>query len=162
DCEEVIVEVDANETPQQAAERYFKSYQRARRGTQAAAKRSESVAAQLDRKRQMATKIAAALSEEEISEVESILIPAKQIKSKKAPVKTTGVNLRRYLSSDGYEILVGRSDASNDELTFKIAKPADIWLHAADYPGPHVVVRNPERRAVPQRTIFEAAQLAAF
>src|SRR5205085_5778466 len=54
------------------------------------------------------------------------------------------------------------SDASNDELTFRIAKPSDIWLHAADYPGPHVVIRNPERRAVPQHTLFEAAQLAAF
>ena len=38
----------------------------------------------------------------------------------------------------------------------------DTWMHAADYPGSHVVIRNPNRRDVPQRTLVEAAQLAAF
>jgi predicted ribosome quality control (RQC) complex YloA/Tae2 family protein len=69
---------------------------------------------------------------------------------------------RRFVSSDGYEILVGRSSAGNDAITFKIARPSDVWLHAADYPGSHVVVRNRGRSDVPHRTIAEAAQLAAF
>ena len=69
---------------------------------------------------------------------------------------------RRYLSSEGFEILVGRAAKDNDNLTFKIARPNDLWLHAADYPGSHVVVRNPTRKDVPHRTIIEAAQLAAY
>ncbi len=69
---------------------------------------------------------------------------------------------RRYRSSDGYEILVGRAARDNDHLTFRAARPHDTWLHAADYPGSHVVVRNPTRGEVPQRTVLEAAQLAAF
>ncbi len=69
--------------------------------------------------------------------------------------------MRRYLSSDDYEILVGRAAQTNDRLTFKIARPHDLWLHAADYPGSHVVIRNPTRNEVPHRTIIEAAQLAA-
>ena len=69
---------------------------------------------------------------------------------------------RRYLSSDGYEILVGRAARDNDNLTFKIAKPNDLWLHAADYPGSHVIVRNPTRKEIPHRTLIEAAQLAAY
>ncbi|HEV7843269.1 MAG TPA: NFACT RNA binding domain-containing protein, partial [Pyrinomonadaceae bacterium] len=68
---------------------------------------------------------------------------------------------RRYRSSDGYEILVGRAARDNDYLTFRVARPHDLWLHAADYPGSHVVVRNPSRKEIPQRTVFEAAQLAA-
>jgi predicted ribosome quality control (RQC) complex YloA/Tae2 family protein len=68
---------------------------------------------------------------------------------------------RRYFSSDGYEILVGRTARDNDHLTFKIAKPNDLWLHAADYPGSHVIVRNSTRKDVPYRTLIEAAQLAA-
>ena len=69
---------------------------------------------------------------------------------------------RRYLSSDGYEILVGRAARDNDQLTFKVARPHDLWLHAADYPGSHVVVRNHARHSdIPQRTVHEAAQLAA-
>jgi predicted ribosome quality control (RQC) complex YloA/Tae2 family protein len=47
-------------------------------------------------------------------------------------------------------------------LTFKIAKPGDLWLHAADYGGSHVVVRNSTRKEIPPRTLIEAAQLAAY
>src|SRR5437660_2702977 len=68
---------------------------------------------------------------------------------------------RRYISSDGLEILVGRAAHDNDHLTFKIAKPNDLWLHASDYGGSHVVIRNPTRKDIPHRTIIEAAQLAA-
>ena len=69
---------------------------------------------------------------------------------------------RVYRSSDGYEILVGRGARANDQLTFRLARPHDLWLHAADYPGSHVVVRNPRRTEIPQRTVIEAAQLAAY
>jgi predicted ribosome quality control (RQC) complex YloA/Tae2 family protein len=69
---------------------------------------------------------------------------------------------RRYLSSDSFEILVGRTSRDNDQLTFKVAKPNDLWLHAADYGGSHVVVRNSTRKEIPHRTLIEAAQLAAW
>ena len=68
--------------------------------------------------------------------------------------------MRRYRSTDGYEILVGRTDRDNDNLTLRVAKSADLWFHAADYPGSHVVLRNPQRREVPMRAIIEAAELA--
>jgi predicted ribosome quality control (RQC) complex YloA/Tae2 family protein len=57
-------------------------------------------------------------------------------------------------------VLVGRAARDNDNLTFKIAQPNDLWLHSGDYPGSHVVVRNPTRKEIPHRTIIEAAQLA--
>lgn len=85
--------------------------------------------------------------------------PAATTRKKQEAEKIPGV--RRYRSSDGYEILVGRAAHTNDRLTFKVAKPHDIWLHAADYPGSHVVVRNQTRNEIPHRTIIEAAQLAA-
>jgi predicted ribosome quality control (RQC) complex YloA/Tae2 family protein len=69
--------------------------------------------------------------------------------------------VRRYRSSDGYEMLVGRGARDNDHLTFRVARPHDLWMHAADYPGSHVVVRNPSRQEIPHRTVIEAAQLAA-
>lgn len=83
----------------------------------------------------------------------------------KAQIKAaeTPAGARRYRSSDGYEILVGRAAKDNDQLTFKVARAHDLWLHAADYPGSHVIVRNPQRgEDVPHRTIIEAAQLAAY
>lgn len=69
---------------------------------------------------------------------------------------------RHYRSSDGYDMLVGRGARENDQLTFRVARPHDLWLHAADYPGSHVIVRNPQRTDnIPHRTVVEAAQLAA-
>jgi predicted ribosome quality control (RQC) complex YloA/Tae2 family protein len=86
--------------------------------------------------------------------------PAPKVTPKKSgkPEKISGV--RRYLSTDGYEILVGRAARDNDNLTFRVAQPNDLWMHTGDYPGSHVVVRNPTRKEIPHRTIIEAAQLA--
>jgi predicted ribosome quality control (RQC) complex YloA/Tae2 family protein len=71
--------------------------------------------------------------------------------------------IRMITSADGWTILVGRSGPDNDRLTFKIAAPEDVWLHAAGVHGAHVVIRNPERRAaVPAATLAEAAGLALW
>ena len=81
---------------------------------------------------------------------------------KKEKHTETDAAARSFISSDGFEILVGKKAKDNDFLTFRIAKSLDTWMHAADYPGSHVVVRNPGRTEIPQRTLLEAAQLAAF
>jgi len=73
------------------------------------------------------------------------------------------VKVREYHSSDGFAILVGRTGAENDTLTFKVAAGHDLWLHAAGYPGAHVIVRNPGRLgSLPESTVLEAAALAAW
>jgi len=85
--------------------------------------------------------------------------PSARARGSKTEKKIPGT--RSYLSSDGFEILVGRTARDNDYLTFKVAKPNDLWLHTGDYSGSHVVVRNATRKDVPHRTLIEAAQLAA-
>ena len=66
----------------------------------------------------------------------------------------------RYTSPQGFDVWVGRSSRGNDELTFKLAKSRDVWLHAQGYPGSHVIVKA-ENREVPFETVLFAAQLAA-
>ena len=69
----------------------------------------------------------------------------------------------RSVMVEGFEVLIGKGDADNDQLTFKVAEPLDLWLHVASTPGSHVVVRNPERIAeLPRALIERAAELAAF
>lgn len=64
---------------------------------------------------------------------------------------------------EGFEILVGKGDADNDRLTFRVAEPHDFWFHVASLPGSHVIVRNPERlEALPRVVLERAAALAAF
>jgi len=69
---------------------------------------------------------------------------------------------RRFVSPDGFVVLVGRTADDNDVLTFELARPHDFWLHVAGTSGSHVVVRNPERlERLPRDTVRFAASLAA-
>jgi predicted ribosome quality control (RQC) complex YloA/Tae2 family protein len=68
-----------------------------------------------------------------------------------------------FRSTEGMQILVGKSSKDNDVLTLKVARSEDFWLHVAGYGGSHVVLRNPEKLpAAPKQSLLEAAQLAAY
>lgn len=69
---------------------------------------------------------------------------------------------RRYLSRDGRPILVGKSAEDNDALTFQVARGNDLWLHARDYPGSHVVVPLGKGEDPSPETLLDAATLAAY
>jgi predicted ribosome quality control (RQC) complex YloA/Tae2 family protein len=70
---------------------------------------------------------------------------------------------KSFVSSEGLQILVGRTSKGNDILTQQIARSEDFWLHVAGYGGSHVVLRNPEKLSVaPRKSLVEAAQLAAY
>jgi hypothetical protein len=69
---------------------------------------------------------------------------------------------RRFVSEEGFVVLVGRTAADNDILTLKLASPRDFWLHVAAESGSHVVVRNPQGlNSLPRETLRFAAALAA-
>ena len=68
---------------------------------------------------------------------------------------------RHYLNGHGLSILVGRSARQNHHLTFRVARPDDVWLHARDVPGAHVILRDPEGRAGAE-DLREAAEVAAY
>lgn len=166
DQQEISLSISENQSPKQLAEDYFKRYQRAKRGLQAIEKRLVTLEKELAAKRRLLENILNAVTEETLDQLEKPFTQPKIKTSvnKKNPNKedTLMGGLRRYVSSDGYEILVGRSDKGNEQLTFQIAKAQDIWLHTADYPGSHVVIRNLQKKPIPQKTIYEAAQLAAY
>ena len=69
-----------------------------------------------------------------------------------------------YISSDGYDIYVGKNNTQNDMLTFHFADPNDIWFHANDMPGSHVILRAKGKKMddIPDRAFEEAASLAAW
>ena len=69
---------------------------------------------------------------------------------------------RRFVSPDGFVVLVGRAAADNDVLSLKLGAPRDFWLHVAAESGSHVVVRNPDNLdRLPRETLRFAAALAA-
>jgi predicted ribosome quality control (RQC) complex YloA/Tae2 family protein len=166
DLPTVEIEVDEKTTLQAEAAKYFARYSKARRAAEQINKRLEEIDSKLSGltlRLKALEKVVADRDETALTKLSGELNPEKKkpsaVKSKREPEKIPGA--RRYLSSDGYEVLVGRASKDNDHLTFRVGKPQDLWLHAADYPGSHVIVRNPTRKDVPHRTIIEAAQLAA-
>ncbi len=67
---------------------------------------------------------------------------------------------RRYLSADGLEIWVGRSDAANDYLTTRLARGNDLFFHLDGAPGSHVILRTEGRTDPPQESVLDACELA--
>lgn len=172
---QITIPTAAKPSAQEAAEHYFKLARKARHGMQSLSQRLPQVEADIAKLEQQLAQLAHLTQRAELASFAQTCglrplpnlesrakakPPANMAKPGKAkPEKIAG--MRQYRSSDGYEMLVGRTDRDNDTLTFRVAKSFDLWFHVADYPGSHVLVRNPKRQAVPPRTITEAAQLAA-
>jgi len=154
----IELEIDVNLTLPEEASRRFEAYARSKRARKQIAQRIEIVKAELMKleNQTVGLELNPPTSDADISG-----IPDGNRDRSGPPRQRKIPGTRCYISSDGYNILVGRAARDNDNLTFKIAKPNDLWLHAADYPGSHVVVRNPTRKDIPRRTVIEAAQLAA-
>jgi predicted ribosome quality control (RQC) complex YloA/Tae2 family protein len=95
-------------------------------------------------------------AEEQLAEA-GVARPKK--KSAKKPKRR--LPYKAYRSVKGLRILVGRSGRDNNELTFKVAKGSDLWLHARDTPGAHVVVPLGRNQDADEQTLLDAATLAA-
>lgn len=86
-----------------------------------------------------------------------------QARNKKVSQKKKEVSFRRYVTSDGYEILSGRNNIQNDRLTFQIADKDDWWFHIKGLPGTHVILKTHPGEDMPSdNAVIEAAELAAY
>jgi predicted ribosome quality control (RQC) complex YloA/Tae2 family protein len=160
----VEIEIEENLSLTEAAEKFFRRYTKARNALEEISKRLtllETEIAELKSQSEILEEAIEAGDEDVLAHFTGERPKDALPKSKKASAENfTGA--RRYTSSDGFEILVGKGSKDNDFLTFRVAKSGDLWLHAADYPGSHVVVKNPNRIEIPPKTLVEAAQIAAF
>jgi predicted ribosome quality control (RQC) complex YloA/Tae2 family protein len=155
------------------AEEHFVRHRRAVRGLEAARKRSQTV---LRKRDALETVLRRAGTErcslDRLRDLEERMrlhgIPvglevhgrARRAPSGGAKPRLEGV---RMVRGSEETILVGKGGRHNDRLTFRLASPEDFWFHAMGVPGAHVVVRNPDRRPRPSRTVLEeAAAVAAW
>lgn len=155
----IEVEIEENVSLQDEAAQRFRQYGKAKRAREEISERMVQIDREITQLNRQVEEISEIISQKDETAL-APFIEAKPPRKPQAKQQPSISGVRRYLSTDGYEILVGRAARDNDHLTFKIAQPNDLWLHAGDYPGSHVVVRNPTRKEIPHRTIVEAAQLA--
>jgi predicted ribosome quality control (RQC) complex YloA/Tae2 family protein len=83
---------------------------------------------------------------------------ATTISSKEAPARTA---YRSFFARSGLKLLVGKGAADNDELTLHVARPHDLWLHAKDRTGAHVIVPLDKGKTCPSEDLVDGAHLAA-
>ena len=162
DSRSIEIAIDQNTSLQDEAAKQFRQYTKAKRAREEIRNRLETLDRELTQLNLQAAELERLISAQDEEALAQLGKPkttqpvsAKEVSE---PEKIPGV--RQYVSSDGYVVWVGRAARDNDNLTFRLARPHDLWLHAGDYPGSHVIVRNPTRKELPQRTIIEAAQLA--
>jgi len=165
DQAEIDIALDPKFSPAQNAQRYFKQYNKLKQGKEVTAQRlleAEQMLAYLEELAffvESAENIAALRElRDEIQDTKAPENPRQQKKKQEEPPQP----FHRFVSSDGFQIYVGKNSRENDLLTLRTAQPDDIWLHAYNAPGSHALILNRERKVMPERTIAEAAALAAY
>ncbi len=163
DSPTIEVDVDEKTSLQDAAGEAFSRYSKSKRAVEEIGTRLIQLERELAELGEKRVRMETAVADRDQTALARLDKPKDQKTSTRTKQKASAAipGMRRYRSSDGYEVIVGRSARDNDQLTFRVARPNDLWLHAGDYPGSHVIVRNSSRNEIPHRTIVEAAQLAA-
>ncbi|MCR5425846.1 MAG: NFACT family protein [Lachnospiraceae bacterium] len=165
--EEVTIPLDPDLTAIENAKKYFDRYGKLKRTYEALSELTVEVEAQIRHLESILTSLDIARSEEDLTEIRQELVAGGYLRSAggKRREKVTSKPFH-YISSDGYDIYVGKNNFQNDALTFGFAKGGDWWFHAKKIPGSHVILRSKAvggaAEEIPDRTFEEAARLAAY
>ncbi|MBR1670473.1 MAG: NFACT family protein [Butyrivibrio sp.] len=161
---DISIPLDPTLSASQNAKKYFDRYTKLKRTAMALEEQMKEVSESIEQLESIATALDIAKKEEDLIQIRQELSESGYIKShpqgkgRREKIKSQPFH---YLSSDGFDIFVGKNNFQNDELTFKMANGGDWWFHAKKIPGSHVVLLT-GGRDVPDRAFEEAAALAAF
>lgn len=161
--EMVTIPLDETISPLDNAKKYFEKYNKLKRTYEALSELTLEVKEEINHLESVQTALDIALLEEDLVEIKEELTQSGYIRRKGGgkKVKITSKPFH-YVSSDGYDIYVGKNNFQNEELTFKFATGNDWWFHAKAVPGSHVIVKGKGEEELPDRVYEEAGRLAAF
>ncbi|MFI5358872.1 MAG: NFACT family protein [Halanaerobiales bacterium] len=161
----IKIELDPQLSPADNAQKYFKRYHKARKSVKYIEEQLMKLKEEEDYLENVLLNIEQAEELKDLEEIREELIQEGYIKDrrKRKPKEADQVQAPyKFISSAGYEILVGKNNRQNDNLSRKIARKNDLWLHVKDLPGSHVIIRRKDKEEIPVETIKEAAILAAY
>jgi len=162
--ETVDIPLEKEKNPQQNAQLYFKKYNKARTAFLYAREEIEFLKKEISYLESILFAIENADGADQLQEIRMELYEQGYLKSfgqkGKKPQPVRAVPLK-VISGDGFEIYIGQNNKQNDRLTLKSSRHEDIWLHIKNYAGSHVVIKA-EGRDIPESTIVEAAEYAAW
>ncbi|OUQ32177.1 hypothetical protein B5E73_04185 [Ligilactobacillus salivarius] len=159
---EITISLSNQLSPSQNAQKYFKKYQKLKNAVTFINEQIELTKKEVAYLEEIQTQIELA-TPADLNDIKTELQQEGYIKKKQQKSKhSSRVKINKpesFIASDGTEILVGKNNLQNEKLTLHTAKKTDIWLHAKNIPGSHVIIKsnNPS-----DETLFEAAMLAAY
>ena len=161
--EMIQIPLDETMTPQENAKKYFDKYSKLKRTKEALDTLLQETGDEIKHLESIAASLDIASSEEDLVQIKEEMMEYGYVKRKNTGGKKVKVTSRpyHYISSDGYDIYVGKNNFQNDELSFKFASGNDWWFHAKGQPGSHVIVKS-KNEELPDRTFEEAGKLAAY
>lgn len=160
----VKIPLDRQLTPSQNAQRYYKKYNKAKTAEVEAAKQIENAKNDLEYLESTLTAVETADTEADLNAIRAELI-AEGYLNRKPSVKRqkqSAAKPMHFVSSDGFDIYVGKSNSQNDYLTLKFSNSSDLWFHTKNIHGSHTVIKLGLDKDVPKSTIEEAAKIAAY
>lgn len=162
--ETITIPLDPTLSPQQNAKKYFDRYNKLKRTEEALTLQIQDTESEIAHLESIRTSLDIALEETDLAQIKEELVEYGYIKKHDFSKKRTAAQKSKpfhYLSSDGYDIYVGKNNYQNEELTFKFATGNDWWFHAKGMPGSHVIVKS-RNEELPDRVFEEAGKLAAY
>ena len=162
-CPVVHIELDPLKTPQQNAAALYKEYNKLKAAEQHLTVLTREGERQLDYLNSVLDELERAETDRDLSDIRRELTETGYIRARKGgkAERVKPQSPLKFVSDDGLEILAGRSNAQNDELTLKLARRTDYWLHTQRVHGSHVIIRC-EGEEPPPRTLEQAAGIAAY
>lgn len=159
------IHLDPDKSAVENAQQRFRAYHKAHSGRESLQERQHSTALRLQGLEQLRALLEVADEREQIDQIAAEAREQGYIAAASKPggkqQRATRRKPLRLVSSDGFTIYVGRSAEQNAEVTFRIGRPEDIWLHVRTIHGSHVIIRSGGSE-VPEQTLHEAAGLAAY
>lgn len=163
DNKEIKIPLDKDLSPTENAKRYYEKYNKLKRTFEALTEIVQDTQSEIEHLESIRAAMDIALEENDLTQLKEELMEYGFIKRKGGTkkVKITSKPFH-YISSDGYDMYVGKNNYQNEDLTFKMATGNDWWFHAKGMPGSHVIVKNKAEGEMPDKTFEEAARLAAY
>lgn len=160
----IRIKADPALSPNANSQKYFKEYRKAKTAEKMLTELIEKNKEELEYIESVLDALSRADGEDEISEIRQELYENGYVKSKQKNAKNKvqkSLPPKKYVSVDGFTILVGRNNIQNDKLSLKTARNNDMWLHTQKIHGSHVVILS-EGREISDLAIEQAAVLAAY
>ncbi len=158
----VKITLDPTISPIENAKKYFNKYSKLKRTSEALETIIVETKNSIDYLESINVAIDMATTEDDLKAINEELVQTGFIKKKHTNKKAKNNSKPlHFISSDGFDMYVGKNNIQNEHLTFKVATGNDWWFHSKSFPGSHVIVKC-NNHELPDNTFEEAARLAAF